>query len=86
MHAYLMWAAGPVRASSSRLQFADESFDLVFESTMLGTLGSKPLLAGIAREMIRVTRKGGHIMLIDWGYSREGSGADDYAPAKALDW
>jgi Methylase involved in ubiquinone/menaquinone biosynthesis len=60
--------------SADRLPFADESFDLVLESTMLGTLDSKPLLAAIAAEMIRVTKKGGHIMLIDWRYSREGSG------------
>lgn len=60
--------------NADRLPFADESFDLVVESTMLGTLDSKPLLAGIASEMVRVTRRGGHIMLIDWRYSREGSG------------
>lgn len=60
--------------SADRLPFADESFDIVFESTMLGTLDSKPLLAGIASEMLRVTRKGGHIMLTDWRYSRQGSG------------
>jgi ubiquinone/menaquinone biosynthesis C-methylase UbiE len=60
--------------SADKLPFANESFDLVVESTMLGTLDSKPLLLGIASEMVRVTRKGGHIMLTDWRYSREGSG------------
>ncbi len=60
--------------SADRLPFVDETFDLVVESTMLGTLESKPLLAGIASEMVRATRKGGHVMLIDWRYSRQGSG------------
>ena len=72
--------------SADRLPFADESFDLVVESTMLGTLDSKPLLSGIASEMLRVTRKGGHIMLIDWRYSREGSGVKTAInPAKIAD-
>lgn len=61
-------------ADATQIPFADGSFDLALESTMLGTLESQSLLASIAREMIRVTRKGGHIMLADWRYSREGSG------------
>lgn len=60
--------------SADSLPFAAETFDLVVESTMMGTLESKPLLAAIATEMVRVTRKGGHVMLIDWRYSRKGSG------------
>jgi len=61
-------------ADASRMPFGDETFDLVFESTMLGTLESQSLLQSIAAEMIRVTKKGGHIMLADWRYSRKGSG------------
>ncbi len=61
-------------ADATQIPFTDDSFDLVFESTMLGTLESQSLLASIAAEMIRVTRRGGHIMLADWRYSRKGSG------------
>lgn len=61
-------------ADATSIPFEDGSFDLVFESTMLGTLESQSLLASIASEMIRVTRNGGHIMLADWRYSRQGSG------------
>jgi len=61
-------------ADASRMPLENASFDLVFESTMLGTLESQSLLASIAKEMIRVTRPGGYIMLADWRYSRKGSG------------
>ena len=61
-------------ADAAAMPFEDGAFDLVFESTMLGTLESQSLLAAIASEMIRVTRSGGHIMLADWRYSRKGSG------------
>ena len=60
--------------SAEQLPFDAGAFDLVFESTMLGTLESQSLLESIAKEMIRVTRPGGYIMLIDWRYSRRGSG------------
>ena len=61
-------------ADAQTMPFDNGSFDLVFESTMLGTLESQSLLASIATEMIRVTRRGGYIMLTDWRYSRRGSG------------
>jgi SAM-dependent methyltransferase len=59
---------------ASQIPFADGTFDLVFESTMLATLESPELLSAIARDMIRVTRSGGHIMLCDWRYAKKGSG------------
>ena len=43
---------------------------------MFGTLDSMSLLASIAREMIRVTKPGGYIMLADWRYQRRGSGVN----------
>ncbi|HEX6573445.1 MAG TPA: class I SAM-dependent methyltransferase [Gemmatimonadaceae bacterium] len=61
-------------ASAESLPFEDSTFDLVFESTMLGTLESQSLLQSIAREMIRVCKSGGYIMLADWRYSKKGSG------------
>jgi ubiquinone/menaquinone biosynthesis C-methylase UbiE len=66
--------AGFQVADASHLPFDSGSFDLVFESTMLGTLDSQSLLESIAQEMIRVARPGGYVMLADWRYSREGSG------------
>lgn len=62
------------KESADALPFGDSEFDLVFESTMLGTLESPTLLENIAREMLRVTKTRGYIMLADWRYSREGSG------------
>lgn len=62
--------------SAEALSFEDESFDLALESTLFGTLDSMSLLASIAREMIRVTKPGGYIMLADWRYSRRGSGVN----------
>lgn len=53
---------------------SDASIDLVFESTMLGTLDDAGLLQAIANDMLRVTRPGGFVMLCDWRYSRKGSG------------
>lgn len=44
-------------------------FDLVMESTMFVQITDEDLARRIAREMIRVTRKDGHILLIDWRYS-----------------
>jgi ubiquinone/menaquinone biosynthesis C-methylase UbiE len=61
-------------AGAEHLPFESGSFDLVSESTMLGTLESQSLLKSIAAEMVRVTRPGGYIMLTDWRYSRRGSG------------
>lgn len=74
-HARILLPGIDIRAGdASRMPFSDESFDLVFESTMLGTLETQSLLGTIADEMIRVTRPGGYIMLADWRYSRRGSG------------
>ena len=70
---------------ASHLSFASDNFDLVFESTMLGTLESAGLIGSIAREMMRVTRPGGYIMLADWRYSRKGSGVKTAISSKLLD-
>jgi ubiquinone/menaquinone biosynthesis C-methylase UbiE len=70
----LLPGVGFRKESADSLPFGDAEFDLVFESTMLGTLESLTLLENIAREMLRVTRRGGYVMLADWRYSREGSG------------
>jgi ubiquinone/menaquinone biosynthesis C-methylase UbiE len=60
--------------NAEELPFADGSFDLVCESTMLSTLDDRALIANIAKEMLRVTRIGGYVMVTDWRYSRKGTG------------
>ena len=60
---------------ATRLEFADGSFDLVFESTMFIHSVDDGLSAKIAAEMLRVTRTGGYILLSDWRYGKPGSDA-----------
>jgi SAM-dependent methyltransferase len=55
-----------------QLQFADGTFDLVLESTMFVLMPDESLAREIAGEMIRVTRKGRYIMLVDWRYGKPG--------------
>lgn len=59
--------------SADAMSYADGAFDLVFESTMFVLLPSDDTARRIAREMIRVTKPGGYLMLIDWRYSKPGS-------------
>lgn len=55
-----------IHGDASKMNFADNSFDLLFEFTMFATLPDDELSASIAREMLRVCKPGGHILLIDW--------------------
>lgn len=59
--------------SADAMTFSDGAFDLVYESTMFVLLPTDEMAQRIAREMIRVTKPGGYIMLIDWRYSKPGS-------------
>lgn len=59
--------------SADRMSYDDGTFDLVTESTMFVLMPDDALASRIAREMIRVTKPGGHIMLTDWRYSKPGS-------------
>lgn len=59
--------------SADAMSYATGSFDIVLESTMFVLLPSEEMARGIAREMVRVTRPGGYLMLIDWRYSKPGS-------------
>jgi ubiquinone/menaquinone biosynthesis C-methylase UbiE len=60
-------------ADATALPFADASFDVVFESTMFVQITDETMATKIAAEMLRVTRPGGHVMLIDWRYSKPGN-------------
>ena len=59
------WICGDAR----NMDFLDEEFDLVFESTMFVQIVDHDLSREIAEEMIRVVRMGGYIILTDWRYS-----------------
>lgn len=59
--------------SADALSYADAAFDIVFESTMFVLLPSEEIARAIAREMVRVTRPGGYLMLVDWRYSKPGT-------------
>src|SRR5258708_1425268 len=60
---------------ATKLEFASESFDLGHEATMFVHSVDEELSRKIAGEMLRVTRRGGHILLCDWRYSKPGSAA-----------
>jgi ubiquinone/menaquinone biosynthesis C-methylase UbiE len=61
-----------VLGDASRMEFADDTFDLIFESTMFATLPDDVLSAGIAQEMVRVCRPGGYLILVDWWTPKPG--------------
>jgi ubiquinone/menaquinone biosynthesis C-methylase UbiE len=60
------WISG----DAINMRFADNTFDLVFESTMFVQITDDDLAKRIASEMLRVTKCGGYILLIDWRYSK----------------
>jgi ubiquinone/menaquinone biosynthesis C-methylase UbiE len=60
---------------ATKLEFANETFDLVHEATMFIHSVDEELSRKIAGEMVRVTKQGGHILLCDWRYSKPGSAA-----------
>lgn len=59
--------------TAERMSFASGSFDIVFESTMFVQLTDERVAGSIALEMLRVTKPGGHLVLVDWRYSKPGS-------------
>jgi len=55
---------------ATNLSFDNNYFDLVFESTLFISLTDSNMSSKIAQEMIRVTKKNGYIVLIDWRYGK----------------
>jgi SAM-dependent methyltransferase len=55
--------------SAEKLTFDDSAFDLTFESTVFMMLTDEDVARRIASEMLRVTRRGGYIMMADWRYA-----------------
>jgi SAM-dependent methyltransferase len=63
------------QGDATRLEYASEAFDLLFESTMFIHSVDDQLSRQIADEMLRVTKRGGHLILCDWRYAKPGSDA-----------
>ena len=55
---------------ASNLNFEDNFFDLVFESTMFVQLNNKKISQEISNEMLRVTKKNGFLIIFDWRYGK----------------
>ena len=55
---------------ASKLNFQENCFDLVFESTMFVQITDHEISKNIAKEMIRVAKKEGFILLLDWRYGK----------------
>ncbi len=55
--------------SAERMSVPDSTFDLAFESTLFMMLTSEEIAQRIAAEMLRVTRRGGYLMMADWRYA-----------------
>jgi len=62
-------------SDATKLEFADETFDVVHQATMFIHSVDEGLSRKIAGEMVRVTKTGGHILLCDWRYAKPGSTA-----------
>jgi ubiquinone/menaquinone biosynthesis C-methylase UbiE len=54
---------------ATAMEYPSDSFDLAMESTMFVQITDEAMASGIAREMVRVVKPGGYIMLTDWRYS-----------------
>lgn len=61
-----------IHADATRMQFEDDTFDLVFESTMFATLLDDYDRAAIASEMVRVCKPAGFLVLVDWRSPKPG--------------
>ncbi len=59
-------------ADACNLPYHDASFDLVIGSTIFVRVTETSIWAGIAREMARVTKPGGHLLIVDWRYGGRG--------------
>jgi len=58
---------------AASMAYESDMFDLVLESTMFVQITDEGLSQKISQEMLRVTKPGGYLMLIDWRYSKPGN-------------
>jgi SAM-dependent methyltransferase len=70
-----------IRGNAAEMPYDDGVFDLVFSRTMFIAITDDDLSRDIARDMLRVTRPGGGILIDDWIYSKPGS--SEY---RAMNW
>lgn len=59
-----------IEGDAANMPFGVDAFDLIMESTMFIQITDESLAKSIASEMMRVTKKGGYILLLDWRYSK----------------
>ena len=71
--------------TAESLSFPDAAFDLVFESTLFMMLTSDAVARAVATEMLRVTRPGAYVMLVDWRYAEPGSREHRAVSGKRID-
>jgi ubiquinone/menaquinone biosynthesis C-methylase UbiE len=55
-----------LHGDASQMEFADGTFDIVYEGGMFATLPDDVLCAEIASEMVRVCKPRGELLLVDW--------------------
>ena len=55
---------------ATNLDFKNEYFDLTYESTMFVQITNTKISQQIANEMIRITKKGGFLIIFDWRYGK----------------
>ena len=55
---------------ATNLNFKNNYFDLTYESTMFVQITNSNISQKIANEMIRITKKGGYLILFDWRYGK----------------
>ena len=55
---------------ATNLEFKNNYFDLTYESTLFVQITDNKVSQRIANEMIRITKKGGYLILFDWRYGK----------------
>lgn len=61
-----------IHCDAASTGFEDNTFDLVFESTMFATLTDHDIRKTISSEMVRVCKPGGYLVLVDWRFPKLG--------------
>jgi ubiquinone/menaquinone biosynthesis C-methylase UbiE len=67
---------------ATAMEYPANTFDLALESTMFVQITDEVMASGIAREMVRVVKPGGYILLTDWRYSFGRKGYLALSPAR----
>lgn len=75
---HLFQTAKLVCDDAACMPYPENSFDLVMESTMFVQITDDSAAKAIAKEMTRVTKPGGYVLLVDWRYGKPWN--DSYKP------